>query len=184
MLRVTSVVRYVAFLRGINVGGYQKIKMSQLQTIFHGCGFENVKTVLASGNVLFEAIGDEEDAIAKTTEAAFEQSQGYTVSIIIRSLTEIQELIASQPFKDIELTKDRRLYITFLPRGTKNTFPIPYQSPENDFVILSKSNDTLCSVLTLSASRNTTDAMKIIEKEFGKKVTTRNWNTLLKIAKL
>ena len=50
-----SLIKYAAFLRGINVGGHTIIKMGELRKVFESLGFWNVKTVLASGNVLFEA---------------------------------------------------------------------------------------------------------------------------------
>ena len=92
--------------------------------------------------------------------------------------------LSGHPFKKIKTTPQTRLYITFLSDKTSSKLKIPYESPEKDFSILSVTKNEVISVLTLSANRSTTDVMKILEKEFGKKITTRNWNTVVKINNL
>lgn len=93
-------------------------------------------------------------------------------------------MIDTNPFKNISVTPETRLYVTFLLGKPKHNLQIPYESHEKDFKILSVSNGEVISVLTLSPKRRTPEAMTIIEKEFGKNVTTRNWNTVVKIAAL
>lgn len=81
------------------------------------------------------------------------------------------------------------MYVTFLPEKSKDYVKIPYlpaqagESPEKDFTILRVTDNEVCSVLTLSKERKTTDAMHILEKTFGKNITTRNWNTIIRILK-
>jgi hypothetical protein len=60
---------------------------------------------------------------------------------------------------------------------------IPYQSPEKDFCILLVTKGEVCSVLTINPTMKSTEAMNILEKEYGKNVTTRNWNTVEKLSK-
>jgi uncharacterized protein (DUF1697 family) len=60
---------------------------------------------------------------------------------------------------------------------------IPYTSPEKDFRILEVTNREICSVVDLNLGRGTVEAMSILDKEFGKNITTRNWNTVGKILK-
>jgi len=76
------------------------------------------------------------------------------------------------------------LYVTFLSETSDTSLEIPYESPEKDLRILRASNHEICSVLILSQKRGTVDLMSFIEKEFGKNVTTRNWNTVKKLAAL
>lgn len=177
-----SSVAYVALLRGINVGGNKQIKMDDLKKTLATLEFSNVKTLLASGNVLFETVKTKEGTLAIAIEETLLKAFGLQVGVIVRSIENIEKLIASNPFKGIKVTKDTRLYVTFLPEKVKSTLKIPYTSPEKDLKILSASDTEVCTVLTLSPDRNSIDLMKIIEKEFGKKVTTRNWNTVVKIA--
>jgi uncharacterized protein (DUF1697 family) len=89
--------------------------------------------------------------------------------------------VKGSPFEDVTVTSQTRLYVTFLSEKPASNLEIPYESPEKDFRILSVSDSEVCSVLTLTPNRGTTKAMDILEKEFGKNITTRNWNTVQKI---
>ena len=175
------VKQYIALLRGINVGGHKKIKMSGLRQVLTDLGFTKVKTLLASGNVLFEVATTDLTALQQTIETAIETNFGFPVPVLIRTHEAIEALIASDPFSGIEVTADTRLYITFLSHPPTSQLPIPYQSPDGSYQILSVSDTEICSVLTLSDKIHTPDAMNILEKEFGKNITTRNWNTVLKL---
>jgi uncharacterized protein (DUF1697 family) len=172
---------YAAFLRGINVGG-KMVKMATLREMFENLGYIEVKTLLNSGNVVFTAKNN--GKLRETIEKNLEKTFGFPIDTIVRNMEEIKTLISSDPFKGITVTPKTRLYITFLANPSTSTLKIPYESPEKDFRILQVTDTEICSVLDLSLGTGTTDAMNIIEKEFGKKVTTRNWNTILKISAL
>lgn len=178
-----SSVRYAAFLRGINVGGNVLIKMADVKKMFETLGFENVQTVLASGNILFETVEKSAKELAPMIAAALEKKYKRSIGVIVRSIGELQELVGKKPFKRIDVTPATRFYITFLSEKPRSALKIPYTSPEKDFTILTATNSEILSVLTVGEKRGTTDAMNIIEKEFGKNVTTRNWNTIEKILK-
>ena len=174
-------VRYVAFPRGINVGGRQIVKMADLKKTFEGLGFKNVKTILASGNVLFESAEKTPQKVREMIEAGMKKKFQLNVNVILRTVDQIQKLVDSNPFAKIQVTPETRLYITFLSETPKSKLKIPYESPEKDFQILRVTEGEVCSALTLSPERRTVDAMSVLEKEFGKNVTTRNWNTVLKL---
>ena len=146
-------------------------------------GYANVKTLLASGNVVFETQKSSIPALIAAIETQFEKTFGFTSSIILRPLEEIRKLIASDPFKGITVTPQTRLYVTFLLEKPKSTLKIPYVSESKDFKILRVTDHEICSVLTISDNTNSIDSMNILEKEFGKRITTRNWNTVLKLVK-
>ncbi len=175
--------KYIAFLRGINVGGHKPIKMDALARAFGSLGFQNVKTILASGNVVFEASKASPGVLTQQIEEKLEKTFGHPVGVTLRAISKIQKLVKSDPFKNITVTTQTRLYVTFRRDKTKGALKGPYQSPEKDFQILSVSASEICSVLTLSPDRQTTQLMNILEKEFGKTVTTRNWNTVVRILK-
>src|SRR5882724_109481 len=175
--------RYIAFLRGINVGGHKPIKMDALAKAFASLGFQSVKTVLASGNVLFDAPRTNPGVLTQRIEEKLEKTFGHPVGVTIRTVAEIQKLMKSDPFKGITVTPQTRLYVTFRRDKTSCGLKIPYESPEKDFQILNVSVGEVCCVLTLSPGRQTPQLMNVLEKEFGKTVTTRNWNTILRILK-
>jgi len=175
--------KFVALLRGINVGGNKLMKMDDLKKCFAALGFKNVKTILASGNVLYESTVDDENALAKKISEKLKAKLGHDVGIQVRSIEEIQKLADRDPFKKIKVTPDTKLYITFLPQKPTSKLKVPYTSPEKDFKILEVTDREICSAVVLSLGRGTVEAMGILEKEFGKNITTRNWNTVGKILK-
>jgi len=176
-------IKYAAFLRGINVGGHKAVKMEELKKAFEALGFENVKTLLASGNVIFAAPSASESMLAKKIEEKLEQTFGHEIGVLIRKLEELQRLAEASPFAGIKVTPQTRLYVTFLAEKTKSSLKIPYESPDKNFKIIRATGSEVCSVLTLTPNSRTVDLMSILEKEFGRKVTTRNWNTINKILK-
>jgi len=176
-------IKYVAFLRGINVGGHKAVKMEELKKAFEALGFENVKTLLASGNVLFEAPHASASTLAKKIESKLETAFGHEIGVLIRKIEELQRLAEANPFAGVKVTPQTRLYVTFLSEKPKSGLKIPYESPDKSFKIIRATGSEVCSVLTLSPNSRTVDLMSILEKEFGRKVTTRNWNTIEKILK-
>lgn len=175
--------KYVAFLRGINVGG-KMVKMEALRKAIEELGYEHVKTLLNSGNVVFEAEEKNEKKLQQVIEEKLEKVFGFHIDVLLRTQKNIQALVSADPFKGIAVTPQTRLYVTFLSEKSVHALKIPYESPEKDFRILRVTDTEVVSVLTLSEKRGTTDVMKIPEKEFGKLITTRNWNTVKKIAEV
>lgn len=173
--------KHVAFLRGINVGGHKPVKMDELRKTFESLGFQNVKTLLASGNVLFDAQKATPLALTRTIESKLEATFGHKISVLLRSLGEIEKLAESCPFQNIKVTPQTRLYVTFLSEKPKSDLKIPHESPDKSFTVLRVSSNEVCSVLTLSPIARTTDLMDFLEKVFGRNVTTRNWNTITRI---
>lgn len=176
--------KYAALLLGINVGGNRKVAMSELKKMMEGLDFQNVKTLLNSGNVVFDAIETDDLSLKDKIEVQLRKTFGFEISIILLSFKELQDLIAKDPFKHIKITRNTRFYITFLPDNTPAAFKIPCELEEPGFRILQGGSNIVISVLELSEHYKTTDVMKILTREFGKKITTRNWNTVKKIARL
>lgn len=168
--------RYAAFLRGINVGGNNLISMDDLLEAFASWGFANVKTVLASGNVIFDA----KAVTAQGIEQKMAESFGMGSSVILRTIDNLQALADADPFRGIKVTPQTRLYVTFLAEKPKSD-RVPRQ--DENFRILRVSGGEVFSVLTVVPDRRTVDLMKVLEDTFGKKVTTRNWKTVLRVLK-
>ncbi len=177
-------LRYVAFLRGINLGN-RRVKMDQLNAIFASLGFSDVASLIASGNVVFTspASSPSEAALTRTVEEGLAQALGYSVPTMLRTLPAIQQMIATDPFKDVEVTKQTRRYVTLLATPTASTLALPYTSPDGFYRVLARTDREVFSVLTVTEGARTVDAMAMLEREYGKAVTTRNWNTILKLPK-
>ena len=176
-------MRYVAFLRGVNVGGHRPLKMPGLRAAFEGMGFRNVRTVLAGGNVVFDPGGQEEPAaLGARIEVDLNLVFGYPIAVAVRRVADLERLIASDPFRGVALTPETRLYVTFLAHPVKNGNRARPDRRESDLKIVQVAPGEVLSAITLSPGRSTTELMAFLEKEFGPGVTTRNWNTVTKIA--
>ena len=172
--------KYVAFLRGINVGGHHKVPMKELKDILQNMGFKNIITLLNSGNVIFETnqakISELESQIAQQLNSSF----GFPIPVIIRSAENLKQLILSNPFSGIEITNETRLYISFLRNKPQTDLLLPWISEDKSFHILQIDGANIISVLDLGIGK-TVKGMEALEKLFGKDITTRNWNTILRI---
>ncbi len=174
-------MKYVAFLRGVNVGGHALIKMDALRRAFELLGFRNVTTVLASGNVLFETEPARPDHLAGKIEDKLKVTFKHELGVLIRTFEQIRALADSGHFKNIAVTPQTRLYVTFLQERPNEGSADPRASSRKGFEILHVSDGEVLSALTLSPGTGSTDVMGILEKAFGRKITTRNWNTILKV---
>lgn len=175
---------YVAFLRGINVGGNTLISMADLKRAFESLGFKNVKTVLASGNVVFEAPKSDIASLTRKIEQKLESQFGSAITVMVRTGEDIQALIDLAPFKKVEVTPDIRLHVSFLPHDAEHRLKVSQRLKETPYDVLRATPAELCSVVDITLKQDTTDLMKVLEKEFGKKITTRTWNTVERIGKL
>jgi uncharacterized protein (DUF1697 family) len=165
------------------VGGNKPVRMDDLKKAFAALGFAKVATILASGNVLFESKTASAEALAKQIEEKLKKVFRVEIGVLVRRLDEIRRLAASQPFKGVTVTPQTRLYVTFLSEKPASKLKIPSASPSGSFKILGVSPTEVCTALTLSPQGGTVDLMAFLEKEFGKKITTRNWNTIARILK-
>jgi uncharacterized protein (DUF1697 family) len=172
---------YAAFLRGINVGGHKLVKMDALKNAFESLGFENVKTLLASGNVVFQAPPMSASVLTKQLEEKLKKTFGFEISVLIRSIKELQRLDKAKPFAGIKVTPQTRLFVTFLTEKPASRLKIPYVAPGRNFKILRASNSEVCSALTITNLRRGMQFMAFLEKEFGRMITTRSWSTITRI---
>jgi uncharacterized protein (DUF1697 family) len=174
-------VSYAAFLRGINVGGHKIVKMDELKKAFESLGFKGVKTLLASGNVVFQAPPMNAGALTKQLEEKLKKAFGFEISVLIRSIKELQRLEKAKPFTGIKVTPQTRFFVTFLTAKPASSLKIPYQSPDGSFRILRASKSEVCCVLTITNLRRGMQFMATLDREFGRMITTRSWSTITRI---
>ena len=169
-----------AFLRGINVGGHHKVPMAELRDKLTEIGCENVRTLLNTGNVVFETNQTDIHALEAKMESHLCDAFNFPIPLILRTKDEIDELVKENPFEKIEVHKDLRLYVSFLKDEPTVALDLPYYSKDSSYKILSVNDRIICSVLDLSTTK-TVKGMEELEKLFGKNITTRNWNTIMKV---
>lgn len=168
--------KFIAFLRGINVGGGNKVPMKELKTCFEGMGFTNVNTLLNTGNVVFD--GNKKD-LSKIPDK-LEKEFGFTIETLIYSFSDIEKIVQSNPFEGIERLKDFKLYVSFYIEIKKSSIIIPFTDEEKGIKILKIIDIAIISMVDIKKS-GTIELMKLLEREFGKKLTTRNFNTVQKL---
>jgi uncharacterized protein (DUF1697 family) len=107
--------RYVAFLRGMNLGG-RRVKNEELRRHFEEMGFEEVATFRASGNVVFSHGGREaESRLAQRVEKELDERLGYDVPVFLRSIEEVAAIAAMEPFDPKRVAKSKgKLQVSLL----------------------------------------------------------------------
>ncbi len=173
--------KYIAFLRGINVGGNHKLPMADLKKEVLKLGFSNPDTLLNSGNLVFEGRPEDPGILENKLSDHLKKAFGFPVPVLLRRSAEIMDLINDNPFAGAVVTPDTRLYCSFLTGPARVSPDLPWISPDGAFTILEVRDRTVCSVLDLRLSQ-TTKAMDGLEQMFGSHMTTRNYNTVQRIA--
>ena len=173
---------YVAFLRGINVGGNTVISMEDLKKAFASLGFANIRTILASGNVVFDAVGTDRAVMTAKIEQKLKRKFGFEIAVILRTSEEIQALLAAKPFENAKITPRTKLQVSFLLLNSAQGLKVSERLNGTDFEVFRLTEGEVCSVVKVSPEWGTTDLMRLLEKQFGKGITTRTWNTVERIA--
>ncbi len=168
--------RYVALLRGVSP---TNAKMTELKQAFEDAGFTNVRTVLASGNVIFDARATDEAAIARKAEAAMARHLGKSFATIVRSLDHLQALLASNPYGGAPLRTDAKRVVTFLRTPPPRSPSLPIEMDGARIVALRGLE--VFTVYVPSAKGPV--FMRLIESTFGKDVTTRTWQTVTRLVR-
>jgi uncharacterized protein (DUF1697 family) len=174
--------RYVAFLRGINVGGHKPVKMEELRKWLEAAEFRNVSTFKASGNVLFDFQGVSSEIARQRIERVFRSSLGYEVQAILRELSHIVGMVKSGPFRKIALS-DAVPYVTFLSKDSGQKIPLPSKSSRGDVEIFGVKDGNVYSLARKVGDRYGFPN-SLAESLFGVPATTRNWKTVVGISEM
>lgn len=175
---IGTVPRYVALLRGVSPTNCQ---MPRLKACFQAAGFEDVRTVLSSGNVAFSTHGGEEFtsfALEQQAEDAMVASLGRSFPTVVRSREYLQALLASDPFAVFNVPPTAKCVVTFLRRLDDRRVALPI---ERDGVRILKQTGTEVFT-TYEPSPRGPVFMTLIERAFGKDVTTRTLATVARCA--
>ncbi|MDB5871584.1 MAG: hypothetical protein JWQ07_1026 [Ramlibacter sp.] len=167
--------RYVAFLRGVSP---LNAKMPQLKKCFEAAGFTDVKTVLGSGNVVFDSRATSEGAVERKAEALMEEHLGRTFYTIVRRADTLRELLAADPYAKFDLPANAKRVVTFLREPPAARLKLPLQLEQARILAL---NGREIFTAYLPQPGNPV-FMALIEKTFGKDITTRTWDTVRKCA--
>lgn len=167
--------RYVAFLRGVSP---MNLKMADLKACLEAAGFTNVRTVLASGNAVFDSRSASEAAIERKVEQALEKKVGRTFYTIVRSVSTLRELLDSNPYAGHRLPAKAKRVITFSREPHDLGRPLPIAS-KGARIVTTTGREIFTFYIPTPGQP---EFMRLIEKTFGKNITTRTWETVTKCA--
>jgi uncharacterized protein (DUF1697 family) len=168
--------RYVAFLRGVSP---MNAKMPELKAAFEQAGFADVKTVLSSGNVVFGAASAKEGALARKCEAAMQKHLGKSFFTLVRSVDALAQLLESDPYARFRLQPGAKRVVTFLDAAPSPSPKLPVE--EDGARILALQGTEVFTAYVRSPQGPV--FMKLLQKTFGKDITTRTWDTLTRCIK-
>lgn len=154
-------------------------RMPELKVALEKAGFTDVKTVISSGNAVFSARSASEQALEKKCEAAMKKHLGREFMTIVRPIDELAVLLEADPFSKLDVPANGKRNVTFLRAApaSKPKLPIDLRGAR----ILSLQGR---EAFTYYIPREADPAfMTLIEKTFGKSVTTRTWETVGRIVK-
>jgi uncharacterized protein (DUF1697 family) len=176
--------RYIALLRGINVGAANRIRMDDLKRVFVNAGFMNVETYIQSGNVLFSSDAPEEGAREKI-RLALENDAGIHTVVVLRTAEEMDKILRNSPYSANEIaaaqaanTEGESFHVCLLPfppaaaaLGSLASVPL-----EGDaFAVVGREVYLLLS-RSIRVSKLAVRAQKVLAE-----TTVRNWNTIVKL---
>ena len=167
--------RYLAFLRGVSP---LNAKMPELKRCFEAAGFANVKTVLSSGNVIFDARAATESSLEQRAEAQMKKLLGRSFYTIVRPQSFLRGLLDADPFSAFALPPQAKRVVSFtrLNIEAPKTLPLELGGAQ----ILSVVGREVFTAYVPSDKGPV--FMSLIEKTFGKDITTRTWETVKKCA--
>ncbi len=172
----------VALLRGINVGGKNKLPMKELAALFVDAGCEEVRTYIQSGNVVFRtgpAVGED---ISSIISASIQERYGYRVPVIVRTAGELEEIAQGNPFvkAGAETDKLHVMFLADLPDSASVDSLDPERSPGDEFAVLGREVYLHCP--------NGVARSKLTNSYFDSRLSTtstsRNWRTVRKLLDL
>ena len=166
--------RYAALLRGVSP---TNAKMSEIKAVFLAAGFAEVKTVLSSGNVVFRGPPLGLAELERKVEAALEQHLQSAFPAVVRSIGELGELVDNDPYRGFRLSPEAKRVVTFLRRPPRNAPVLPIE--QDGARILKLVGSEVFSAYLPSPKGPV--FMSLIERTFGKDLTTRTFETVRKV---
>ena len=173
---------YVALLRGINVSGQKLIKMTELKRMFADMGFGGVQTYIQSGNVIFES-AEEPEPLRRRIEGGIQATFGFSVPVVVRTADELDRIIGDCPYPAAALPEGESLYVALLAEAPSQAGIdrlLAYNSEIDEFRLVGRE---IYIIYRQSAARSKLTNV-LFEQKLGVSATSRNWQTVSKLAAL
>ena len=174
---------HVALLRGINVGGRNQLAMADLRDLLGALGFAGAKSLLQSGNLVFEGDRRTGAELERLLEVETARRLGVTVDYLVRSAREWATMVARNPFSEEAKRDPSHLVVMFLKTAPQASDVQALQAAVEGPERLRPEGKHLYVVYPAGIGRSKL-TNTLIEKKLGTRGTGRNWNTVLKLAAL
>lgn len=174
---------YIALLRGINVGGHKMVAMAELRDLVARLGFNDVRTVLQSGNLVFTCGERSCERLERTLEAEVAKRLAVQTTFFLRRAAEWTAVISGNPFPREAERDPSRLLVTFLRDEPQAKDVKALQAAITGPEIFRVKGRHAYFVFPIGVG-TTRLTPALIEKKLGTAGTGRNWNTVLKLGAL
>ena len=174
----------ISLLRGINVSGQKKIKMSDLKSLYESLGFNNVRTYIQSGNVVFTVPDLTVSQVKALLEKTIAKTYGFFVPVEIRTAVEMKKVINKAPFDpilaDAESQKHLVTFLSSTPPPAEMKGLQKYAKDSETITLIGKEVFLHC----FEAYGKSKLSNNFIEAKLGVSATTRNWKTVKKLLEM
>jgi uncharacterized protein (DUF1697 family) len=174
---------HVALLRGINVGGKNLIKMTELKACFEDLGFENVATYIASGNVLFESGERSSAKLTMRIEEALSATFGYEATVVVRSRTQMRSIMERAPKGFGSQPARYRSDVIFLMPPLAGAAALR-AVPTKPGVDQAYAGPGVLYFSRLTSKATASRLGRVVSMPIYKRMTIRSWSTTVKLAEL
>jgi uncharacterized protein (DUF1697 family) len=174
--------RHIALLRGINVGGHNKVPMADLRRVLEEAGFEDVKTYVQSGNVALSAAEKSPGKVGRNVEKAIEDAFGFDIAVVVRSRDEIAALVEDDPLGDVATEPKYRIVVFLAEKLDRKRLADvdPDEFAPEAFAL----RDYEIVMWAPDGQRDSKLVKTLTEKRTGVVGTARNWRTVEKLLDL
>lgn len=173
----------ISLLRGINVGGRNKIRMADLRQLYADLGMTNVRSLLQSGNVIFATSKADLTSVKLELEEGIRSALGLDIQVLLRSSEQFEDIIARHPFSAEQLNEPRKAAVVFLSDAPVSSAVDALRESNPGREVIHAAERELYVFYTDGMARSKLDNNRI-ESRLGLIATARNWNTCTKLQRL
>ncbi len=174
--------RCIALLRGINVGGHNKIPMAELRALCTDIGWREVRTYIQSGNVVYRAVGEPDDH-ARELESAIGSRFGLDVSVIVRTAARWAKYVAENPYPGASRTEPNLVMLALCGAPPRDGAVEMLLDRAADDERVTRVGDALWIHYAGGSGRSKLSPA-VLDRAAGSPATTRNWRTVLTLAEM
>jgi uncharacterized protein (DUF1697 family) len=172
---------YISLLRGVNVGGHNKIKMDALREVCGSLKLQGAQTYVQSGNVVFRTTESDERALAQKIQSAINNQCGFAPEIMLRTLAEIRTIVAVNPFKKCSEVPPNKLAVSFLQTAPSTEVKAKLSAIEAKEELHVVGRELF---IYFPDGMGRSKLAPMLDRILKAPATVRNWNTVTKLLEM